>query len=128
VDSLRHIPTQDQNHSGPPTARPADEPRSPRWRSIATPRTRLPKRPTPDNPDPSLLIRRLYDALVELEALAITADEAVTMLPAGPTGRHKRILTRLYTLVGRTAGQASAVLELGEELVDLHEAARGAKP
>jgi hypothetical protein len=54
--------------------------------------------------------------------LAITADEAVTMLPAGPTGRHKRTLTRLYTLVGRTAGQATAVLELGEELVDLHEA------
>jgi len=51
----------------------------------------------------------------------MTADEAVSMLPAGPTGRHKRTLTRLYTLVGRTAGQASATLELGEELVDLHE-------
>jgi len=46
------------------------------------------------------------------------------MLPAGPTGKHKRTLTRLYTLVGRTAGQASATLELGEELVDLHEAAK----
>lgn len=88
------------------------------------PRKRLPKRPPPDNLATSLLIRRLYDALVELEALAITADEAVTMLPAGPTGRHKRTLTRLYTLVGRTASQASAVLELGEELVDLHEAAK----
>ncbi len=50
------------------------------------------------------------------------------MLPPGPSGRHKRTLARLYTLVGRTAGQANAVLELGEELVDLHEAARGAKP
>ena len=44
------------------------------------------------------------------------------MLPAGPTGRHKRTLTRLYTLVGQTAGRATAVLELAEELVDLHEA------
>jgi hypothetical protein len=52
--------------------------------------------------------------MVELEAFAITADDAVTMLPAGPTGRHKRTLTRLYTLVGWTASQASATLELGE--------------
>jgi hypothetical protein len=86
------------------------------------PRRKVPKRPPPDNLATSLLIRRLYDALVELEDLAMTADEAVSMLPAGPTGRHKRTLTRLYTLVGRTAGQASSTLELGEELVDLHEA------
>lgn len=86
------------------------------------PRKRLPKRPAPDNFTLGLRIRRIYDALVELEALAITADEAVTQLPAGPTGRYKRTLTRLYSLVGRTAGQATAVLELGEELVDLHEA------
>jgi hypothetical protein len=44
------------------------------------------------------------------------------MLPAGPTGRHKRTLTRLYTLVNRTSGQASATLKLGEELIDLYEA------
>jgi hypothetical protein len=31
-------------------------------------------------------------------------------------------VARLYALVGRTAGQASAMLELGEELVDMHEA------
>jgi len=68
------------------------------------PRRKVPKRPIPDNLAASLLIKRLYDALIELEALAITADEAVTMLPAGPTGRHKRTLTRLYTMVGRTAG------------------------
>jgi hypothetical protein len=88
------------------------------------PRPKVPKRPIPDNLATSLLIKRLYDALVELEALAMTADEAVSMLPAGPTGRYKRTLTRLYTLVGRTADQASATLELGEELVDLHEAAK----
>jgi hypothetical protein len=88
------------------------------------PRRKVPKRPVPDNLATSLLIRRLYDALVELEALAMTADEAVTMLPAGPTGRHKRTVARLYSLVGRTAGQASSVLELGEELVALHEAVK----
>jgi len=86
------------------------------------PRKKLPKRPAPDNFTLGLRIRRIYEALVELEALAITADEAVNNLPAGPTGRYKRTLARLYSLVGQTAGRATAVLELGEELVDLHEA------
>jgi hypothetical protein len=44
---------------------------------------------------PSAFGSGVYDALVELEALAITADEAVTSLPVGPTGRHKRTLARL---------------------------------
>jgi hypothetical protein len=90
-------------------------------RKHRNPRKKLPKRPVPDNFTLGLRIRRIYDALVEMEALAITADEAVTNLPVTPTGRNKRTIARLYSLVGRTAGQASAVLELGEELVDLHE-------
>lgn len=50
------------------------------------------------------------------------------MLPPGPSGRRKRTLARLYTLVGRTAGRASATLELGEELVALHETYLALKP
>lgn len=30
------------------------------------PRARLPKRPSPDNPDPGVLVERLYGDLVEL--------------------------------------------------------------
>jgi hypothetical protein len=89
------------------------------------PRPKVSKRPTPDNPDPDILIERLYGDLVEVEALAITADECVTMLPPFPLGKHKRTLARLYTLVGKTAGRASATLERGEELVALREALRG---
>jgi hypothetical protein len=65
-------------------------------------------------------IRRFTSAIVA--SSTITADEAVNNLPAGPTGRYKRTLARLYSLVGQTAGRATTVLELGEELVDLHEA------
>jgi hypothetical protein len=54
------------------------------------PRPKVPKRPPPDNLATSLLIRCLYDALVELEALAVTADETVTRLPAGSTGECQR--------------------------------------
>lgn len=90
------------------------------------PRARLPKRPTPDNFDPGFLIEYLYEDLVEVEALAVTADEAVTNLPPKPRGRYGRTLARLYTLVGKTSGRAQAALERGEELVALHAAHRAA--
>jgi len=83
------------------------------------PRARLPKRPTLDNFDPGFLIRYLYDDLVEVEALAVTADEAVTQLPS-PRGKYAKILARLYTLVGKTSGRAQGALERGEELIALH--------
>jgi hypothetical protein len=86
------------------------------------PRARLPKRPSPDNFDPGVLITLLYDDLVEVEALAVTADEAVTNLPPRPRGKHGRTLARLYTLVGKTSGRAQGALERGEELVALHAA------
>jgi hypothetical protein len=81
------------------------------------PRARLPKRPTPDNFDPGVLINQLYEDLVEVEALAVTADEAVTQLPPRPRGKYGRTLARLYTLVSKTSGRAQGALERGEELV-----------
>ena len=63
-----------------------------------------------DNPDPGVLVERLYGDLVELEGIAVTADECVTSLPF-PTGKYKWTLRRLYVLVGATAGRASEVLE-----------------
>ncbi len=55
------------------------------------------------------MISLIYD-LVEVEALAITADEAVTALPPVPRSKYKRTMARLYTLIGKTAGRASAAL------------------
>jgi hypothetical protein len=75
-------------------------------------------------------IELLYSDLVEVEALAVTADEAATMLPPTPSAKHNRILARLSTLVSKTASQACAALERSEELVSLHAihlAARAAK-
>ena len=91
------------------------------------PRARLPKRPSPDNFDPGVLIALLYDDLVEVEALAVTADEAVTNLPPRTRGKYGRTLARLYTLVGKTSGRAQGALERGEELVALHAAHRAAQ-
>jgi hypothetical protein len=88
------------------------------------PRPRLPKRPTPDNPDAEtdVLIRLLYEDLVEVEALAVTADEAVTNLPPRSRGKYGKTLARLYTLVSKTSGRAQGALERGEELVALRAA------
>lgn len=56
---------------------------SPRNGEASQPPDEATDAPSPDNPDPGLLIRRLYDALVELEALAITADGPTAPPAAG---------------------------------------------
>ena len=84
------------------------------------PRPKVPKRPLPDNPQLDVLIALLYEDLVEVEALAVTADEAVTNLPPRPRGKYGKTLARLYTLVGKTSGRAQGALERGEELVALN--------
>jgi len=99
-------------------------------REHRNPQTRLSKPSPSDNFDPGLAFGRLYRELVEVEALAIAADEAATMLPPNPSVKHKRILDRLITLVSKTAGQASAALEESEDMIAQHAAhmaARAAK-
>jgi hypothetical protein len=94
------------------------------------PQARLSKPSLSDNFDPGVAFGRLYRHLVEVEALAIAADEAATMLPPKPSVKHKRILDRLITLVGTTADQAGEALEKSEDMIAQHAAhmaARAAK-
>ena len=93
------------------------------------PRTRVSKPPSRDNLDAEagVLIQLVYDDLVEVEALAVTADEAVTNLPTRPRGKYGKTLARLYTLVGKTSGRAQGVLERVEELLALRAALRVAQ-
>jgi hypothetical protein len=81
----------------------------------------------PPAPDLGVLIRHVYDDLVEIEALAVASDECVTMLPPSPSGKHRQTMARLFTLVGKTASRAYDALERGEELVALREAQLVAK-
>jgi len=96
-------------------------------RKHRNPRPRLSKQPAPDNFDPGILINQLYEDLVEVEALAVTADEAVTQLPPKPRGKYGKTLARLYTLVGKTSGRAQGALERGEELVAMRAAQLAAR-
>jgi hypothetical protein len=80
------------------------------------PQASLSNKPTPDNFSPADALERLYSELVEVEALAHAAGEAVTLLPSA-SGKHRRTFSRLYTLVSRTADEANAALTLSESLV-----------
>lgn len=93
------------------------------------PRPKVPKQSPTHNLAPEILttISLVYEGLVEIEALSVTSDECVTMLPVTPTGKHKRTLKRLYTLVSKTSERAQGVLERGEELVAQIAAVRGGK-
>jgi hypothetical protein len=80
---------------------PAAGPWSRRCLDIAPPRQKVPKQPPALNPDPGALIERFHADLVELEDIAITADECVTALPVIPRGKYQRTTKRLYLLVAR---------------------------
>lgn len=66
---------------------------------------------------PGDALERLYTELVEVEALAYAAGEAVTLLPSVSSAKVRRRFARLYSLVTKTADQATATLTLGETLV-----------
>ena len=91
------------------------------------PPPKVSKRPSVDNPDPGIMMERLYGDLVELEGIAVTADECVTALPVFPSGKYKRTMRRLYVLVSATAGRASEVLERTEDALAEVAAVRGGK-
>lgn len=93
------------------------------------PHPSVPNPPAPDNFNPGDAVELLYTELVEVEALAHAAGEAVTLLPSASSAKVRRRFARLYSLVTKTAGQATATLTLGEHLVTLlsgHMAARRA--
>jgi hypothetical protein len=70
-----------------------------------------------DNFNPGDALELLHTELVEIEAFAHAAGEAVTLLPSTSSAKLRRVFARLYTLVTRTANEASAALTLSENLV-----------
>jgi hypothetical protein len=81
------------------------------------PRSNVPNKSIPDNFNADDALERLYSELVEVEALAHAAGEAVTLLPPASSPKTKRSFARLYALVTKTANEASAALTLSEQLV-----------
>jgi hypothetical protein len=82
------------------------------------PRCTISNQPAVDNFNAADALELLHAELVEVEALAHAAGEAVAMLPPVP-GKQRRTFERLYALVNQTAAEASTLLTLSEQLVSL---------
>jgi hypothetical protein len=81
------------------------------------PQARVSNKAHADNFDPGDALELLYGELVEVEALARAAGEAVTLLPSTASAKLRRIFARLHVLVTRTENEASTALTLSENLV-----------
>jgi hypothetical protein len=81
------------------------------------PQVRVSNKAHADNFDPGDGLEQLHTELVEVEALARAAGEAVTLLPSASSAKVRRIFARLHVLVSRTANEAGAALSLSEKLV-----------
>jgi predicted amidophosphoribosyltransferase len=75
----------------------------------------------PDNPEPfnaAEALQSLHLEVVQLEALANAANEAVVQLPF-PAGREaRRPFDRVYALVSKVADETNAVVNHGGQLMD----------
>lgn len=87
------------------------------------PRDRVSKDVPPHNTgisdtfNPAEALQSLHLEVVQLEALANAASEAVTQLPFPPGREARRVFDRVYALVTRVADDTSAVASYGDELV-----------
>ncbi len=86
-------------------------------RSHRNPESRVSNKAHVDNFDPGDALEQLYAELVEVEALAHAAGEAITSLPTTTSPKQRRLHARVYALVTKTAGEARAALTLSENLV-----------
>jgi len=88
---------------------------------------------TPDNPDnpddpddpddpapfnPGDALESLYLRVVDLEALANAANEAVVQLPFPKDREARQSFNRVYSLVTKFADETSAVVSHGDKLMD----------
>jgi hypothetical protein len=77
----------------------------------------VPNNPHLDNFNPADALESLHTEVVELEAFAHAAGEAVTRLPHTSDPKQRRDLTRLYALVSKVATDAAAAAAHGDQLV-----------
>jgi predicted amidophosphoribosyltransferase len=74
----------------------------------------------PDNPEPfnpAEALQSLHLEVVQLEALANAANEAVVQLPFPPGRDARRPFDRVYALVSKVADETNAVVNHGDQLI-----------
>ena len=75
-------------------------------------------RDTPDTFDPGEALQSLHLEVVDLEALANAANEAVVQLPYPSDREARRPFDRVCTLVGKLADETNRVVNRGSEMMD----------
>lgn len=70
-----------------------------------------------DTFNPAEALQSLHLEVVQLEALANAASEAVVQLPFPPGREARRVFDRVYALVMKVADETSAAASYGDELV-----------
>jgi hypothetical protein len=81
------------------------------------PRTSLSNQLAADNFDPAAALESLHTEIVDIEALAHAAGEAVTLLPRPADPEQRRHLARIYTLVTKLASEISTTVSHGDDLI-----------
>jgi hypothetical protein len=81
------------------------------------PRRTVPNNPSPDNFDPADALETLHTEIVQFEACAHAAGEAISRLPPPSSPTERRDFARLYALVSRVANDATAAATHSDHLI-----------
>jgi hypothetical protein len=77
----------------------------------------VPNDPARDNFNPAEALEALHTEIVDIEAFAHAAGEAVTRLPHSSNRELRRTYARIYTLVSKVAEDVTAAARHGDKLI-----------
>jgi hypothetical protein len=109
-------PPEAQTNSGPPAARTTGEP----WSNDAytSPRRRQgTEQASSRQLQPRDALESLHAEIVQIEAFAHAAGQAITQYPFPSEPTQRRAFARIYTLVTRVANDTDAAVAHGQALV-----------
>lgn len=96
---------------------------------------RVPSKAQPDNFNPADALESIYADLIQVDAFAHAASEAIVELRCPANRAERRTFARIYTLVTKAADEARTALLHGDQLVaalsahmDARRARRDADP
>lgn len=80
-------------------------------------RLRVPNNAELDNFDPADALESLHTEIVQIEAVAHAAGEAVTRLPHASDPGQRRAFARIYALVSKLAEDIGTAVIHGDEMI-----------
>ena len=81
------------------------------------PRSSARNEPPRDDFDAAEALEALHTEIVDIEAFAHAADEAVTHLPHTSNPELRRTFARIYTLISKVAADLNACVRHGDKLI-----------